>query len=131
MLSLMEDDRYADALAAAGGSGGSGGGGNTKKTDTDLSGEPEGAARLTLKELAEALVKSKESAPVSEDVKKMYNGQMGTETVTVPVDTWTGADPGLAGLTVPATGKETDVLDAIARLYGVSPSRLNPLIGGK
>lgn len=129
MLSLMEDDRYALPTATGGGGGGGGAGGGDKKKTGDLSAEKEAAARLTLEEIAKEADKSKEHAPISEDVKKLYNGLTGTETVTVPVDTWTGADPGLAGLTAPVKATDTDVLDYMARLYGVSPSKLNEYLG--
>ncbi len=129
MLSLMEDDRYADALAGGGsGGGGGGGGGDKEKSKTDLSAEKEAAARLTLEDVAKEADKSKEHAPISADVKKYFDA-LGKETVTVPVDAWTGADPGLAGLTAPIKSTDTDLLDYLARLYGVSPSKLNEYLG--
>ena len=41
------------------------------------------------------------------------------------MDTWTGADPGVAGLTGVRT-TDIDLLEEIARRYGISPSKLGP-----
>ena len=122
MLSLMEDDRNLKGKGGSGGGGGGGGGGG-KSGNSGGGGSEESNPRSTLEQLAAAL----NSGSGNTEGKEKTNDVTGdTETVTLPVDTWTGADPGVAGLTGVNT-TNIGLLNEIARRYGVSPSRLGPV----